>query len=266
MLFALPFPAISPIAFHIGPVAIYWYGLAYMVGVLFTLQYVKRLFKRSDLWGQESPVKDPEIPEAALPWAVVGLILGGRLGHVLLYAPEDYFLQPWRIFYIWEGGMAFHGGAIGVGLAMYLFCRRRRLPPLVMVDSMVAPVCIGVFLGRIANFINSELWGRVTEVPWGVIFPNGGPLPRHPSQIYEALLEGLVLFMLLRLATHRYHSLTRPGLTTGLACVGYAGARIFCEFFRTPDAVVAGPLTIGMAYSLPMILIGGVLIARARRL
>ena len=263
MLFALPFPAISPVAFQIGPVPIYWYGLAYMAGVLFTVYYVKKLLKRTDLWGNAPPI-DPEVAEAVLPWGVAGLLIGGRLGHVLLYAPDDYLTQPWRILYVWEGGMAFHGGVVGVFFATYLFCRRRNLSFLALSDSIVAPACIGLFLGRLANFINAELWGRPTNVPWGIVFPHAGDVTRHPSQLYEAFLEGLLLFVILHIATHRYHSLTRPGFTSGLACLGYAVARIFCEFFRAPDAVIAGFFTLGMAYCLPMILLGIFLMARPR--
>ena len=205
-----------------------------------------------------------------LLWLVVGIVGGGRIGYAIFYQPGHFLDDPLGFFRLWEGGMSFHGGLAGTILAMTIFALRRRIPMLSLFDVCAASVTFGLFFGRIANFINGELWGRTTDVPWGMVFPNGGPLPRHPSQLYEAALEGVVLFVVLRILTHRFVSLTRPGLTGGAFIAGYGLARIAIEFVREPDAQLgffAGGLTMGMMLSIPMVLVGvaAMLLANAAR-
>ncbi|MCF8470055.1 MAG: prolipoprotein diacylglyceryl transferase [Parvibaculum sp.] len=267
----MPFPNIDPILIEIGPFAIRWYALAYIAGLIIGWRYVIALAETPRLWAGASPVTRIHVDDALL-WAALGVILGGRLGYVLVYNPAYFAAHPLEIFYVWQGGMSFHGGAFGVFAAMILFARSRKLPAASMMDLVSAAAPIGLFFGRIANFINSELWGRVTDVPWGVVFPNGGPLPRHPSQLYEAALEGIVLFIVLRLLTHRFDTLKKPGVTTGMFIAGYGIARTAIEFFREPDTQIGylfgGWLTMGMALSIPMALAGAALawhFARTRR-
>jgi phosphatidylglycerol:prolipoprotein diacylglycerol transferase len=201
-----------------------------------------------------------------LMFMTVGVVAGGRLGFVLLYEPGHYLTHPLEILFIWQGGMAFHGALLGCGLAIWLFARWHKVSPLSAMDLTAAAVPIGLFFGRIANFINGELWGNPTSMPWGMVFPAARlanpavePVTRHPSQLYEAFFEGLVLFLVLRWLTHRQGTLKSPGLTTGAFLVGYGIARSFCELFREPNAghvLAVGLLTPGIAYSIPMILLG----------
>jgi phosphatidylglycerol:prolipoprotein diacylglycerol transferase len=233
----IPFPAIDPVFFSIGPIAI---------------QPAATTLHIDDL----------------LMWVTLGVILGGRLGYVLFYNPGFYLAHPAEIPALWRGGMSFHGGFLGVIAAIWLYARRHDLNPLSLLDLAAAGVTIGLFFGRIANFINAELYGRATDVPWAMVFPGAGPDPRHPSQLYEAALEGVLLFIILRFATHRRGTLKRPGLTAGLFAAGYGLARAFVELFRMPDAHIgflAGGLTMGMILSVPMLLIGVALIWNARR-
>lgn len=276
-LFAIPFPAIDPVIFQVGPLAIRWYSLAYIAGLVLGWRYLLRLLATPAIWPSSGKKKkgkiEPDLPATPLEiddllvWITLGVILGGRIGYVLFYQPGMILHDPVRIFAVWQGGMSFHGGALGVLIAGGLFCAKRKLDPIRIGDLVATATPIGLFFGRIANFINSELWGRTTDVPWGVIFPNGGPLPRHPSQLYESFLEGVVLFIILRLATHRFGSLSKPGLTMGLFSVGYGVARILVEFFRKPDAFIGylagGFVTMGMVLSLPMVLVGAAFIWRA---
>ena len=195
------------------------------------------------------------------------MILGGRLGYVLFYEPMVFLHNPLQAFAIWQGGMSFHGGFLGVVLACLVFAQRKGLRLDRLLDLGGACVPVGLGLGRLANFINGELYGRVSDVPWAIVFPDGGNLARHPSQLYEAGLEGLALFVAARIATHRFGSLRYPGMTAGVFAVGYAAARIFVELFREPDAqmgYLAGPLTMGMLLSLPLGLVGIWLLIRAR--
>lgn len=257
-LFTLPFPAIDPVLIELGPFAIRWYALAYIAGILLGWRYMRRLVANDRLWGATPRPQQIDIDDFVI-WATLGIILGGRIGYVLFYSLEFYLLHPEEILAVWSGGMSFHGGFLGVVVAMVIFARRRGLSVLTFFDLSGAAAPIGLFFGRIANFINGELWGRPTDVPWAMVFPTGGDEPRHPSQLYEAALEGVVLFLLVRLATHRYGSLKRPGLTAGLFAAGYGLARFTVEFFRMPDAHIgflAGGLTMGMLLSLPMILAG----------
>jgi phosphatidylglycerol:prolipoprotein diacylglycerol transferase len=269
-MLSIPFPQFDPIAVEIGPLALRWYGLAYFAGILIGWRYARHLIANERLWGGPPPLTLNDIDDFLL-WLVVGIVLGGRTGYALFYQEGHYLDDPLGFFRLWEGGMSFHGGLLGVILAMAIFALRRKIPMLSLFDVAAASVTFGLFFGRLANFVNGELWGRVTDAPWGVVFCNegiraqfggdcpAGPLPRHPSQLYEAALEGVVLFLVLRLLTHQLGSLRRPGLTGGAFIAGYGAARILVEFFREPDAqlgYIAGPLTMGMLLSLPMLLIG----------
>jgi phosphatidylglycerol:prolipoprotein diacylglycerol transferase len=267
-LAALAFPDIDPIAVRLGPLAIHWYGIAYVIGILFGWWYARRLVGDQHLWaGGERPMR-PEDIDDFLVWAAVGIVLGGRIGYVLFYDLARYLQNPLDIFAVWEGGMSFHGGFAGTTLAMILFARSRGIRVWTLFDVIAAGVPVALGLVRCTNFINSELWGRPTDVPWGVAFPNGGAFARHPSQLYEALLEGVVLFVLLRILTHSFGKLQSPGFVSGAFVAGYGGSRILVEFFREPDAqlgyLFGGWLTMGMVLSLPMVLIGIWAMATAR--
>lgn len=255
----MPFPDIDPVLIQIGPFAIRWYALAYIAGLVLGWRYVVALAQTPRIWPGAAPVTKLDVDDALL-WAALGVILGGRLGYVLVYNPAYFASHPLEIFYVWQGGMSFHGGAFGVLVAILLFARSRGIPPLSMMDLASAAAPIGLFFGRIANFINAELWGRVTDAPWGVIFPTGGPLPRHPSQLYEAALEGIALFLLLRVLTHSLGALKKPGVTTGIFIAGYGVARTTVEFFREPDQQIGylfgDWLTMGIILSVPMVLVG----------
>jgi phosphatidylglycerol:prolipoprotein diacylglycerol transferase len=268
-LAALPFPDIDPVIVRIGPLAIHWYGLGYVVGILFAWWYARRLVGNGRLWaGGQSPVSATDIDDFLI-WAAAGVVLGGRLGYILFYDLARYVQNPADILAVWQGGMSFHGGLTGVTVAMILFARRRGFSVWSLFDIIAAGVPVGFGLVRVANFVNSELWGRTTDVPWAFVFPNGGPEPRHPSQLYEALLEGLVLFVVLRLLTHRALKLKTPGFVAGAMVAVYGASRIFVEFFREPDAhigyLAGGWLTMGMVLSLPMVLIGAGVMLYARR-
>jgi phosphatidylglycerol:prolipoprotein diacylglycerol transferase len=273
--FAIAFPMIDPVALQLGPLSVKWYGLAYVVGLLGGWWYARRLVSTEPLWGGRARPKAEELDDMLL-FVALGVVLGGRLGFVLFYGLPRYLERPQDIVAIWQGGMSFHGGLIGAATGLWLFARRRGYPALSVFDLAAAVVPIGLFLGRIANFINAELWGRpAPDVPWAMVFPNAGPLPRHPSQLYEALGEGILLFILLAVLV-RAGGLKRPGLVAGVFGMGYAVARIVCEFFREPDPqlgflfgssvdALSGGVTMGMVLSLPLFLAGLVLVLRARR-
>jgi phosphatidylglycerol:prolipoprotein diacylglycerol transferase len=261
-LFVLPFPALDPVLIQLGPFAIRWYALAYIVGIFVGWWYAKRLVGNPRLWGPEgAPMKPVDIDDFVV-WAAIGIIVGGRLGYVLFYDLPVYLANPWQILEVWHGGMSFHGGFLGTTLAMILFARSRGIPLWSLFDVVAASVPFGLFFGRLANFVNGELWGRPTDVPWAMLFPSapdGGTIPRHPSQLYEAGLEGIVLFIVLRLLTHRYKKLSTPGFVAAAFVTGYGVARTVSEFFRQPDIQIgylAGGLTEGMLLSIPMIIIG----------
>lgn len=264
---AIAFPRIDPVALQIGPLAVHWYGLAYVIGILFGWWYARRLVSDARLWGGRSPIRVADIDDF-LTWAVVGIVVGGRLGYILFYDLAAYLHDPLRVFMLWTGGMSFHGGLLGTTVAMVLFARSRGFSPLSLFDVISASVGGGIFLGRIANFINQELWGKPTDLPWGVVFPAAGPQPRHPSQIYEAVLEGLVLFLILRMLTHGLGKLARPGFVAGAFIAWYASARIMIEFVRLPDAqigyLLGGWLTMGMVLSLPLLALGLAMMAVSR--
>jgi phosphatidylglycerol:prolipoprotein diacylglycerol transferase len=270
-LAALPFPNIDPVIVTIGPLAIHWYGVGYIVGILFAWWYAKRLITNPKLWADGVLPMKPEDLDDFIVWAAIGVVVGGRTGYVLFYDLPRYLANPLDIFAVWQGGMSFHGGMLGTILAMVLFSHSRKIRTWSLLDVVAAGVPVGLGLVRLANFINSELWGRITDVPWAVVFPNGGPFTRHPSQIYEALLEGLVLFLVLRFLTHSRLKLKTPRFVGGAFVCGYGLSRIFVEFFREPDAQLGyllgtGWLTMGMILSLPMVLFGIWCMATARPL
>jgi phosphatidylglycerol:prolipoprotein diacylglycerol transferase len=266
--FAIPFPAIDPVLIEIGPFAIRWYALSYIAGIFVGWWYAKRLVANERLWTPVgAPLKPADIDDLVV-WATLGIILGGRTGYVLFYDLPRFVENPLEIFAVWNGGMSFHGGFLGTILAMVLFARSRGIPAWTLIDVVAAAVPFGLFFGRLANFINGELFGRPSDVPWAMVFPLGGPEPRHPSQLYEAALEGIVFFLVLRLFTHRFHRLPYPSFVSGVFCVGYAVSRIFAEFFREPDIQIGylpGGLTMGMALSIPMIAYGIYLMVTASR-
>lgn len=260
-LLALPFPEFDPVLVSIGPFAIRWYALAYILGILLGWIYARAIIRAQAPWGGPAPLGVADYDDFVV-WVTLGIILGGRLGYVLLYNPAYFVQNPAAILQLWHGGMSFHGGFAGCVAAVVLFGWRRGIPVLSLGDITCAVGPIGLFLGRLANFVNGELWGRVTDVPWAFVFPSGGPLPRHPSQLYEAVLEGLLLFAVLALFV-RGGALRRPGLVIGVFAIGYALARSFAELFREPDAQLGflwGPLTMGMLLSLPLLLFGVALV------
>jgi phosphatidylglycerol:prolipoprotein diacylglycerol transferase len=286
----IPFPDLSPTLFEVEvfglTLALRWYALAYIAGILFAWWVVVRAIRTPALWSGTPPLT-AEQAERFLTWSVFGIILGGRLGYVIFYDPATYIAAPWKIPQVWEGGMAFHGGFAGVAIAGIWFCRREKIPMLSMGDLLAMAVPVGLMLGRLANFINAELWGRPTTLPWGVIFPGEaaqacegvvGLCARHPSQLYQAALEGLLLAVLLIWLGFRRGWLKRPGALMGLFLLGYGLARFIVEFFRQPDAqfVTEGNpvglalqvggygLTMGQLLSLPMIAAGVWFLARAK--
>lgn len=278
----IPFPNVSPEIFSLtlGPItlALRWYALAYIAGLLLGWRLILRILATPRLWTGNPPAT-PEQIERLLTWVIFGVILGGRLGYVLFYQPAFFWQNPAEILRVWEGGMSFHGGFLGVTIAGILFCRREGIPMLTMADLMATVAPIGLFLGRIANFINAELWGRPTTMPWGVAFPGDAAqtcegvltiCARHPSQIYEALLEGVLLFAMLSYVLWRRGWLKTPGRIAGLFFAGYGAARFIVEFFRQPDAQFVSEgnplglayhwggygLTMGQTLTIPMIAVG----------
>jgi len=261
-LLAIPFPAVDPVMISIGPFAIRWYALAYIVGIVLGWRIVRRMVQRPG-WQVT-----PEAADDLVFYVTLGVILGGRLGYVLFYQPYHYLDRPLELLAVWHGGMSFHGGLLGVLFATFLFARRRRFAFFELTDAMAVVTPIGLLLGRLANFINAELWGRVTDVPWGVVFPTAGPDPRHPSQLYEATLEGVVLFAVMLWFARTPYSSAERGKLSGIFLIGYSLARITVEFFREPDVQIgylAGGITMGQLLSLPMLAFGLFLVARARR-
>ncbi|HVV93904.1 MAG TPA: prolipoprotein diacylglyceryl transferase [Hyphomicrobiales bacterium] len=253
----IAFPMIDPVALQLGPLAIRWYALAYIAGLLIGWWVTRREVSRPALWGRQPPI-EPAAIDDLLVWMALGVVLGGRIGYVLFYNLPFYAGHPLKALEIWQGGMSFHGGLLGSVVAMALFARSRRAPLLPIFDLVATVVPIGLFFGRIANFINGELWGRVTDVPWAMVFPHAGPLPRHPSELYEAGMEGLILFAIL-MALVRFGGLRRPGLVAGTFLAGYGIFRIVGETFREPDVQIGflwQGVTMGMVLSAPMVLVG----------
>jgi phosphatidylglycerol---prolipoprotein diacylglyceryl transferase len=265
-MLVIPYPTIDPVLVSIGPFAVRWYALAYIAALLLGWRYCNMLARRWAARG--TPAATPQELDDFLVWATIGVVLGGRIGYVLFYNFAFYLQHPGQALELWHGGMSFHGGAIGVFIAIALFCHQRRLLLLPFADLIACAVPIGLFLGRIANFINGELWGRPSDVPWAMIFPTGGPLPRHPSQLYEATLEGLVLFLILLILQRSDAVRARRGTLCGAFLIGYGAFRIVAEFFREPDQqlgfLIAGA-TMGQLLSVPLILAGLFLIWFARR-
>ncbi len=265
-LFVIPFPDFDPVLISFGPLAICWYALAYIAGILLGWLYARSLLHNEKLWGGPPPMTANDFDDFVL-WVTLGIILGGRIGYVLFYNLPYFAENPLESFQLWKGGMSFHGGFIGCVLAVVLFARYRGISVLSLGDLTCAAGTIGIFLGRIANFINGELWGRPTDVPWAMVFPSGGPVARHPSQLYEATLEGLLLFIVLALLIRR-GALQRPGFIIGSFALGYGIARSICELFREPDVQLGflwGGLTMGILLSLPLMLAGLIFIAAALR-
>jgi len=262
----LPFPKFDPVLIKLGPFAIRWYALAYIGGILIGWAYGRAILRAERAWGGPAPIKPGEFDDFVL-WVTLGIILGGRTGYVLFYNLPHFAANPLEIFYVWKGGMSFHGGFLGCVVAVVLFARSRNIPVLSLGDVICAVGPIGLFFGRLANFINGELWGRASDVPWAMVFPSGGPVPRHPSQLYEAGLEGLALVIILGLMV-RGGALRRPGLVVGAFALCYGIARSICELFREPDEQLGflwGGLTMGMLLCVPMILAGLALIRHAYR-
>lgn len=258
---AIAFPTIDPVLVELGPFVIRWYALAYISGLVLGWLYMRWLVQRS---GWQLTVVDLD---DLLLYVTLGVVLGGRLGYVLFYRPEFYLNHPEEILAVWQGGMSFHGGLIGVLAAMALFAYRRNIHFLDLGDPVAAAVPIGLFFGRIANFINAELFGRESDVPWAMVFPYGGDNPRHPSQLYEAALEGLVLFLILFWFARQPRDPAHRGRIGGLFLIGYGLARSFVELFREPDDhlgyLLNGSVTMGQILSLPMIVIGLILLIRS---
>ena len=266
--FAIAVPVFDPIAIAVGPFAIRWYALAYIAGILLGWLYARMLLQRERLWGGPAPITPLQFDDFIL-WVTIGIILGGRTGYVLFYNLDFFIAHPAEIFELWKGGMSFHGGFMGCVVAVMLFGWKRNVSIASLGDITCAVGPIGLFLGRIANFINGELWGRPADdsVPWAMVFPNAGPLPRHPSQLYEAGLEGIALFVILALMI-RAGALKRPGFIIGAFLTFYGLARITGEFFREPDPQLGflwGGLTMGMLLSVPMVIAGIVVMLLARR-
>jgi phosphatidylglycerol:prolipoprotein diacylglycerol transferase len=262
----IPYPQIDPVLVHLGPLAIRWYALAYIFGILIGWLYARAIVRNERLWGGRAPFTVVDFDDFIL-WVTIGIIVGGRIGYVLFYNLPYFAAHPAELFEVWHGGMSFHGGFIGCVLAVILFAHRRGIAVLSLGDITCAVGPIGLFLGRVANFINGELWGRTADVPWAMVFPEGGPLPRHPSQLYEATMEGLVLLAVLAFLI-RKGALKRPGLIVGCFAVGYAIARSFCEFFREPDVQLGflwGGITMGQLLSIPLFLAGLAFIAYAMK-
>jgi phosphatidylglycerol:prolipoprotein diacylglycerol transferase len=286
---AIPYPKINPVAigpfgpfgpFDLGPLgtwgpfspAIQWYGLAYIAGLLLGWYYIKRLLGQNELWPKSTPPFAQGDTDDLLIYVAGGVLLGGRLGYVLFYEPQKYLESPLELFAVWNGGMAFHGGLIGSIVAIWLFSRAMKANPWSTLDACAAAVPIGLFFGRLANFVNGELWGRQSSVAWAMAFPRDpAHLERHPSQLYEAALEGLVLFSVLWWLAHKAGALRRPGVVAGTFLMGYGLARSFCELFREPDHPghifnsISPFLTAGIVYSIPMIVAGAWILREAVR-
>ncbi len=297
----LPYPAIDPILLQLGPFAIRWYAISYIAGLLFGWWAAARMTRETKLWKNpafagKSPITADQIGDLVV-WATFGVILGGRLGWILFYGialcaaspgtamchmadgpnlPLGFLYHPMHLISIWEGGMSFHGGLAGVAVAVWLFCRKNKLQLFPVADMLAVVAPIGLFFGRLANFINGELWGRPSDVPWAMVFCNkyivaihggcpAGPAARHPSQLYEAFLEGLVLFAILQIALRVYKANERPALLTGLFFAGYGVFRFLVEFVREPDGPFIGWFSMGMALSIPLWIAAGYFLWTALR-
>jgi phosphatidylglycerol:prolipoprotein diacylglycerol transferase len=254
----LQWPNFDPVAFHLGPIAVHWYGLMYLLG--FGIAWGLAMWRAKKSHG----VWNADLISDLLFYCALGVIIGGRVGYMLFYDLPNLIHSPLSFFKVWQGGMSFHGGFLGVIVAMLLFCKRYQKSFFETADFIAPFVPLGLGAGRIGNFINGELWGRTTTMPWGMIYPNGGPLPRHPSELYEFLCEGIILFIVLWLFSRK----PRPRMAvSSVFLIGYGLARIFCEFFREPDPqygyLLGHWLTMGQVLSLPMVLLGSILLYTA---
>lgn len=261
MMTGFAYPEISPIIVQIGPLALRWYSMAYLFGILFGWWLAAKRIKKYQI-----PLTKNNLEDIVF-YFTLGVILGGRLGYVLAYGTEKFWINPLEIFAVWHGGMSFHGGIVGVIIAMYLAAKHVNFSFLKLTDFTAPLVPVGIFLGRLANFVNDELWGRVTNVAWAVRFPNGGYLPRHPSQLYEACLEGVVLFVILNLMWTNKQCRERKGFISGAFLLGYALFRMLLEQFREPDAQLGflwSGVTMGQLLSLPALLGGVYLLSKAK--
>jgi len=260
----LTYPHINPVALQLGPFAIRWYALAYLTGVLSGWWLIGKLNKRLI-----PPTLSAEAFDDIMVWMIGGIILGGRLGYIVFYKPGFYFAHPLEIVKVWQGGMSFHGGLIGITVAMFLFARKYKIFLFAVTDLLAVAAPIGLFLGRLANFVNGELYGRVTDSGLAMIFPSDpDQLPRYPSQLFEAGLEGVLLFAIVLTLALRTRALTRTGLLSGVFLIGYCCARTTSEFFREPDAFIGflpGGITMGQLLSMPMMLFGLYLVLRRPR-
>ncbi len=255
----LTYPNIDPIIFQIGPLAIRWYSLAYLAGVLLGAWYIKYINNKPPSLKDLKPFDD------LMFWAVIGIVIGGRIGYTIFYHPVYYLSEPIEILKIWKGGMSFHGGLIGLITGLFVFAKKNSYPFLAITDLAAVAAPIGLFFGRIANFINGELYGRVTDVPWAIVFPNGGPLPRHPSQLYEACTEGLLLFTILCILAHFKNIRKNRGMLSGFFLLFYSISRITMELFRQPDdnlGFIFMNFTMGQILSVPMLLISFALLIK----
>lgn len=265
--FALTFPQIDPVALSFGPIVIRWYALGYLAGIFGGWWLMARLVSSEKLWPQGRAMTREQVGDFVI-WVTIGIVAGGRLGYVLFYNLPYFSRHPLEIFEVWGGGMSFHGGLLGVIIAIILFARRQKIPLLSLGDAVACVVPIGIFLVRIANFINGELWGRVTDVPWAMVFPGAGHEPRHPSQLYEAGLEGLLMFIVVMTLALGFKAFGRPGLLTGTFLTIYGISRMVVEQVREPDAhlgFIVGNLTMGLLLSIPMVVAGLAFILYARR-
>ena len=255
----MPFPNIDPVFLRLGPLQFRWYGLMYLIGLTTAYFVIKARAAARGIAMTKEQLYD------LIVYGAVGVFAGGRLGYVLFYNLPYYLEHPSKILAVWEGGMSFHGGLLGTAVAVWLFCRRRKLSLLSVADLACAFAPIGLFFGRLANFINGELWGRAANVPWAMIFPRGGPVPRHPSQLYEAALEGVLLLVVLQIALRAFRAHERPGLISAQFLAGYGTFRFICEFYREPDTQFLGPISMGMALSIPIWLAAAALLWAAMR-
>lgn len=262
---SLNYPQIDPVAIALGPLQIRWYALAYLAGILLGWAYARYIAKKDQPRSLRPNLDDID---DYIPFAVLGVILGGRLGYVLFYQPAYFLSHPLEILQVWNGGMSFHGGATGVIIALITYSLAKKINMFRLGDLMALCCTIGLFFGRIANFVNGELFGRVTDAKWGMVFPGGGPHPRHPSQLYEAALEGVLLFTILSILAHREWIRNRPGIISGSFLIGYGLCRMFVELFREPDwylGFIVGQMTMGQLLCIPMIVIGAVFVMMGLR-
>ncbi|WP_332065998.1 prolipoprotein diacylglyceryl transferase [Bartonella sp. CB189] len=270
---AIAFPTfLDPVIVHLGPVSLHWYGLGYVIGILFAWWYAQKLLQKRSLWHANQPPMDKKKIEDFVVWSVISIIIGGRLGQVLVWDPAYYFNHPKDIIAVWNGGMSFHGGFIGITIAMILFARKNKFKVQQMFDIVAAGAPIGIGIVRICNFINQELWGNITSVPWAVCFPQDPQyLPRHPSQLYEALMEGFIIFIILFIIIFNFKALKRAGTVSGTFIISYAIARSISEIYRVPQEdpewfsalFHSTGFTYGMALSLPMLILGIYLLFKA---